>query len=158
MSDGKTVTHAKAAQLDGLSFLRGIISGAYPAPSMAATLGFRLIRAESGEVEFQGSVPNTALNPFGFAHGGWFGAILDSALGCAVQSRLPAGQMYTTLEYKINIIRPLQPNGKMVRAVGRALHVGRTTGVAESVLSGVEDGKTYAIGTTTCGIFTLPAG
>lgn len=148
-------SHANAAQMDGVTFLRSVIAGTVPGPSAAATLGFRLVRADLGEVEFEGSVPPSALNPFGFAHGGWFGAILDSALGCAVQSRLPVGQMYATLEYKVNIMRPLRPNGQMVRAIGRALHVGRTTGVAESILSGIDDGKTYAIGTTTCAIFTL---
>lgn len=156
MPNDLKLTHADAAQMDGIRFLRGIIDGTLQGPSIAATLGFRLVRAEPGEVVFEGQVPEGALNPFGFAHGGWFGAILDSALGCAVQSRLKAGHMYTTLEYKINIIRPLQPNGKRVRATGRALHVGRTTGVAESVLCGIDDGKTYAIGTTTCSIFAIP--
>jgi len=141
--------------MDGLTFLRKVISGEQPRPSIAVTLGFALVRAEFGEVEFEGSVPATALNPFGFAHGGWFGAILDSALGCAVQSRLAVGQMYTTLEYKVNILRPLRPNGFSVRAVGTALHVGRATGIAESKLFGIDDGKIYAIGTTTCAIMAL---
>lgn len=152
------IDHAQAAQMDGLMFLQGIIDGTLPAPSIATTLGFRLTRAVLGEVEFAGAVPDTALNPFGYAHGGWFGAILDSALGCAVQSRLMAGQMYTTLEYKINIIRPLRPNGVQLRAIGRAVHVGRTTGVAESHLIGIDDGKTYAIGTTSCAIFRMDMG
>lgn len=148
--------HAAAAEIDGLTFLQDMIAGHRQRPSIAATLGFELVRAELGEVEFQGSVPEGALNPFGFAHGGWFGAILDSALGCAVQSALRAGQMYTTLEYKINILRPLQPNGFRLRAVGKVIHVGRTTGIAEARLTGLTDGKTYAIGTTTCTVMGAP--
>ena len=146
------ISHADAAKIDGLEFLQKMLAGEIPRPTIAATLGFALVRADLGEVEFQGSVPPSALNPFGYAHGGWFGAILDSALGCAVQSRLKAGQFYTTLEYKVNILRPLRPNGMPLRAIGIAIHVGRTTGIAEARLIGVEDGKIYAIGTTTCAV------
>ena len=155
--DEQMISHAEAAKMSGLEFLQKMLAGEVSRPSIAATLGFALVRADLGEVEFQGSVPLGALNPFGFAHGGWFGAILDSALGCAVQSRLKPGQMYTTLEYKVNIMRPLRPDGVQVRAIGTTIHVGRTTGIAEARLIGVEDGKTYAIGTTTCAIIAIDA-
>ncbi len=70
-------------------------------------------------------------------------------MACAVQSTLPAGSVYTTLEYKVNITRAV-PLGTEVEAVGTVLHPGRRTGVATGELRGVLDGRLYAAGSTTC--------
>ena len=85
-------------------------------------------------------------------HGGWFATLLDSALGCAVHSALPAGKGYTTLELKVNMIRSLSPKVPRVRAEGRVIHVGGQTATAEARLVG-HDGKLYAHGSTTCLVF-----
>ena len=82
-------------------------------------------------------------------HGGWYGTILDSALGCAVATTLEPGAGYTTLEYKVNLTRGLKP-GTLVECRARVQHAGRSTAVAEGTIIGVEDGKLYATGSTTC--------
>ncbi len=133
----------------GLEFLQGILAGDFPAPPMAAHMGLRLIEAEMGRVVFEGTPTESHLNPMGTVHGGWFGAILESALGCVVMSMLPRGSVYTTLEYKVNLIRGIAP-GQAMRAVATAGHIGRSTGVASADLVGVADGKLYGQGSTTC--------
>ena len=146
---------ALPAGLTGLEILHEMLAGRLPAPSMAVTLGFTLAAAEEGRVTFSGAPGADALNPMGAVHGGWFGAIIDSALGCAVLSRLPPGRGYTTLEYKINLIRALSP-GVVVDVVAEAGHVGRSTGVAEARMTGRDCGRLFAIGSTTCLLFDAP--
>jgi uncharacterized protein (TIGR00369 family) len=85
-------------------------------------------------------------------HGGWFATLLDSAMGCAVQSTLPAGKAYTTMEFKVNLVRALTAEVPVVRAEGRIVHPGRQVAMAEARLVG-PDGKLYAHGTTTCLVF-----
>ena len=133
----------------GVEFLQDMIKGEIPAPPMAGFMGLTLVEAEVGRAVFEGTPTEDHRNPMGTTHGGWFGAILDSALGCAVMSRLPAGSGYTTVEYKVNLIRGISP-GTRVRAIATADHVGRSTGVASADLVGVEDGRLYGQATTTC--------
>jgi len=95
-------------------------------------------------------------NPLGTVHGGWFATLLDSAVGCAVHSTLPAGKAYTTLELKLNIVRALTDAVPLVRAEGKVLHAGRQVATAEGRLVG-PDGRLYAHATTTCLIFDQPA-
>ena len=147
-------TPAQAATMSGLDFLRAIKAGRFTAPPMAAQMGFALHKVDEGKVEFRGAPGFEHLNPTGGVHGGWYGTLLDSALGCAVASKLPSGRGYTTLEYKVNLIRALKP-GMMVSCTGRASHVGRSTGIAEGEIRGLEDGRLYATGSTTCLIFDL---
>lgn len=135
--------------MSGIDLLKGVISGELPAPPMAGHMGIVITEAEEGRVVFEGAPTEFHLNPMGTTHGGWFGTILDSALGCVVMSRLPKGSVYTTLEYKVNLIRGIPP-GTKVRAVATAGHVGRSTGVANAELVGAEDGKLYAQASTTC--------
>lgn len=135
--------------VSGLDFLTGILTGRFAAAPMAAHMGIVMTEAAEGRVVFEGAPLDSHLNPMGTTHGGWFGTILDSALGCAVMSRLPAGRVYTTLEYKINLIRGI-PSGRRVRAVATAAHAGRSTAVATADLRGVEDDRLYAQGSTTC--------
>jgi uncharacterized protein (TIGR00369 family) len=112
-------------------------------------MGFAVTDVAPGCVTFTGSPSACATNPMGGVHGGWYGAILDSALGCAVMTTLPAGHLYTTLEYKVNLTRAI-PVGLPVAAVATVQHAGRTTATAAAELRGVADGKLYATGSTTC--------
>jgi uncharacterized protein (TIGR00369 family) len=89
-------------------------------------------------------------------HGGWCATLLDSAVGCAVHSTLPAGKGYTTLELKVNMVRPLTDAVPLVRAEGKIIHTGRQVAMAEGRIVG-PDGKLYAHATTTCLIFDHPA-
>lgn len=142
----------ETAALSGLDFLRAMVRGDLAGPPMAAAMGFALHDAEEGRAEFRGAPAFEHLNPMNVVHGGWYGTILDSAMGCAVASVLPAGRGYTTLEYKVNLTRAL-PIGTEVACIGRVLHAGRSTAVAEGEIKGVEDGRLYATGTTTCILF-----
>ena len=147
---------SELGEMSGLEFLRGIAEGRLPQPPIGAALNYRLTSAEPGSVTFEGAVEFDHLNPLGTTHGGWFGTLLDSCMACSVQSQLPKGQGYTTLEYKINILRPIFPGPARYLAVGTADHVGRRTGIAHGEIRGKEDGKLYATGSTTCLIFDLP--
>lgn len=139
----------------GLEFMQDVVMGRMPAPPIGQTMGFRAVSAEAGKVIFEGTPEFNVMNPIGTVHGGWYGTILDSCMACAVQSTLKAGQIYTTLEYKINIIRPI-PVGGTVQAIGTVQHSGRSTGVATGEIIGVEDGKLYATGSTTCIVMSGP--
>ena len=95
------------AGLAGVEMFRAMIAGRLPAPPICKTLDFNMVEADFGRIVFQGRPGLALYNPMGTGHGGWFATLLDSALGCAVGSALPAGKAYTTAELKINIVRPL---------------------------------------------------
>lgn len=137
---------------DGLDFLRGILEGRLPAPPMAETLGFRLASAAHGRVTFEGEPQFRHYNPMGTVHAGLAATLLDSALGCAVHSTLKAGEAYTTLEIKVNLVRPLTGETGPVVAEGRIIHRGRTVATADGDLKD-RQGRIYAHATTTCMIF-----
>lgn len=137
---------------DGLSFLRAMIDGTLPQPPITETLGFRLAAAEHGRVTFEGEPQFRHYNPIGMVHGGFAMTLLDSALGCAVHSTLAKGETYTTLEVKVNLVRPLTKDTGLVSAQGRIIHRGRTVGTAEGDIKDAS-GKLYAHATTTCMIF-----
>ena len=148
-------TREQTAGKTGLELFHAMLAGELPAPPIGKTLDFILVEAAFGHVAFQG-IPRLAhYNPMGSVHGGWFAALLDSALGCAVGSVLPAGKAYTTAELKINIVRPLTDKVPLVRAIGQTIHVGGRMATADARLVG-HDGKLYAHGSTTCFIFDAP--
>jgi uncharacterized protein (TIGR00369 family) len=140
----------------GLETLRAIFAGELPSPPIGATLDFIPIRMDAGVAVFQGRPQLGHYNPLGAVHGGWFATLLDSTLGCAVHSALPAGKGYTTLELKVNIVRALTEAVPLVRAEGKLIHLGRQMATSEARLVG-PDGKLYAHGTTTCLVFDLPS-
>jgi uncharacterized protein (TIGR00369 family) len=135
--------------MSGLDFMLGILDGSIAGAPIAGTLNFSLVEVEDGRVVFAGKPEFGALNPAGAVHGGWYGALLDSALGCAVMTKVPKGLAYTTLEYKVNITRAL-PLGTDVRCEAVIDHAGRSTAVAHATITGLADGKVYATGSTTC--------
>lgn len=135
--------------MSGFDFMKGMLEGRLPGPPIGETLGYALRVVEDGRVVFRGTPTFDATNPMGSIHGGWYGTLLDSAMACAVMTKVPKGSVYTTLEYKINIIRPI-PLGTEIDCEGLTTHVGRSTGVAHGEIRGVENGTLYATGTTTC--------
>ncbi|GGX80436.1 hotdog fold thioesterase [Massilia dura] len=136
----------------GMEMFEAIFSGELPPPPMGDTLDFVPIHMEPGAAIFQGRPQRRHYNPLGTVHGGWFATLLDSAVGCAVHSMLPAGTGYTTLELKVNMVRSLNEGVPLVRAEGKVIHVGRQVATAEGRIVG-PDGKLYAHATTTCLIF-----
>jgi uncharacterized protein (TIGR00369 family) len=138
-----------ARKLDGIDFLRKIIAGELPAPPIAHTLDYALLEVEQGRAVFGIRPGEIHYNPIGMVHGGIPCTLLDSAMGCAVHSTLPAGVGYTTLELKVNIVKAIGKDTGLLRAEGRVLHAGRSTAVAEGRLVDAS-GKLYAHATTTC--------
>lgn len=146
---------ARPEQVEGLSGMQvfeAMLAGRLPAPPIGQTLDFELVQVEPGMAVFQGRPGPAHYNPMGTVHGGWFATLLDSAVGCAVHSTLPAGKAYTTLELKINIVRALTERVPLVRAEGRVVHGGSQVATAEGRLVG-PDGKLYAHASTTCLVF-----
>ena len=141
---------AQAARgLPGLDFLRKIVAGELPAPPIAHTLDYALLEVEEGRAVFGIQPAEIHYNPIGMVHGGIPCTLLDSAMGCAVHSTLPAGVGYTTLELKVNIVKAIGKDTGPLRAEGRLIHAGRSTAVAEGrLVDGA--GKLYAHATTTC--------
>ncbi len=148
-------TLAQMKESSGMEFLQRIWRGELPSVPIGHLMGFVPIEGEPGRIVFQGTPGPQHYNPLGSVHGGYFCTLLDSALGCAVQSVLPKGTGYTTLELKVNLIRALTDKTGPVRAEGKVIQVGRSVGIAEARLIDA-DGKVYAHATTTCLVFPLP--
>ena len=117
---------------------------------MAVTMGFELKSVELGESRFEGEPREDHLNPLGTVHGGLALTMLDSAAGCAVHSTLTDGELYATLETKVNMLRPILPGSGMIVAEGKVIHRGSRTAMAEATLTSAETGKRLAHATSTC--------
>ncbi|WP_155349666.1 PaaI family thioesterase [Acrocarpospora pleiomorpha] len=150
-----TVLPAHFADLTGLEFLQAMLDGKIPPPPIAGTLDFTLTSVEPGIAVFEGQTGEHQYNPLGTIHGGYLATLLDSALGCAVMTTLPAGQAYTTIQLNVNMTRPAFAHTGPLRCEGKTLQVGRTIATAEAKITGSTDGKLYAHATTTCAIFPL---
>ncbi len=140
----------------GLQILQAMLAGDIPFAPIAQTLDFSVIEVEQGKAVCQATPQLAHYNPLGTVHGGWYATLLDTALGCAVQSMLPAGRTYTTAELSINIVRAASTKSGPLRATGVVIHCGRQLATAEARLVGA-DGKLYAHGTTTCLVFEVLA-
>ncbi|WP_179378570.1 PaaI family thioesterase [Jannaschia marina] len=135
--------------MSGLAFMEAMKDGTLPHPPIAQGLNYRVDVVEPGRVTFVGAPSFAHCNPMGTVHGGWYGTLLDSAMACAVMTTVPRGSFYTTLEYKVNLVRSIPLDTEIV-AEGVVQHGGRSTGVAEGTIRGRADGKLYATGSTTC--------
>ena len=132
----------------GLELLQAMVEGTVPAPTMARTLGFRLVEASPGLAVFEAETGPHLLNPLGTVHGGFALTLIDSAAGCAVHTMLGAGIGYTTLETKVNFTSAIRADSGRVRAEGRVVAQGRQIATAEArILS--DSGKILAHGTST---------
>ena len=140
----------------GLEQMQAMLDGLLPFAPIARTLDFSLIHVGHGAALFQGRPGPGHLNPMGGVHGGWFATMLDSALGCAVHTLMPAGRGYTTAELSVNFVRSLSPKVGRVRAEGKVIHCGKQLATAEARMFG-PDGTLFAHATTTCLVFELPA-
>jgi uncharacterized protein (TIGR00369 family) len=140
----------------GLAFLSEMVDGRLPQAPMCATLGFRLTEVSEGYAAFEGVPEFRHYNPIGTVHGGFAATLLDSALGCAIFSTMAKGEAWTTLELKLNLVRPLSKDTGPVRAEGRIIHRGRTVATSEGSVKD-RDGRLYAHATTTCMVFPAKA-
>ncbi|HET8748448.1 MAG TPA: PaaI family thioesterase [Ramlibacter sp.] len=138
----------------GLEVMQAILRGELPAAPIMRTLDFGLVEAGEGRAVFQGRPGPAHANPMGGVHGGWYATVLDSALGCAVHTMMPAGRGYTTAELSVNLVKAIGPKVQRVRAEGEVVHCGRQLATAQARLVG-PDGTLYAHATTTCLVFEL---
>ncbi|WP_374676357.1 PaaI family thioesterase [Ideonella sp.] len=150
-------TPDQVAGMTGLQTLQAMLRGELPYPPIARTLSFQLVQVGEGTAVFQGRPGPDHLNPMGGIHGGWYATLLDSALGCAVHTKMPPGRGYTTAELGLNLVKAIGPTVRRVRAEARVVHCGRQLATAEARLYGPDD-TLYAHGTSTCLVFEHRAG
>lgn len=146
----------QVAGLSGLEVMRAMLAGKIPYPHIADTLDFTVVEVSEGQCVFQGVPQLKHYNPLGTVHGGWYATLLDSAVGCAVHTMMPAGRGYTTAELSVNIVRAASLKSGPLRAIGKVIHCGRQLATAEGKIVG-PDGKLYAHATTTCLVFEMKA-
>lgn len=136
----------------GLEYMRQLLSGEREPSGMARLMNMRLVEVEEGRAVFAVAPDERHYNALGIAHGGLAATLLDSALGCAINTAVPAGRVFTTLEMKVNYVRPMRRETGEVRCEARVLHAGSRVATAEGRVVDAA-GKLYAHGTATCMLF-----
>jgi uncharacterized protein (TIGR00369 family) len=144
-------------QLSGLEFFKKMTAGELPPPPLVVLLGLKLVEAEPGRVTFTGVAREEFYNGMGVAHGGFAATLLDSALGCAINTMMPAGRVFTTIDLQIHYTRPLRREAGELRCTATVVHVGSRTATSEGRIVDAA-GKVYAHGTTTCILVEPPRG
>lgn len=140
---------AAARTMSGLDYLRALQRGELPAPPISALLGMAFETVEEGRVVFALVPSEEHYNPIGTVHGGIPATLLDSAMGCAIHTMLPAGAGYTTLQLDVKLVRGITTATGRLRCEGTIVHVGGRTATAQGHVVD-ETGTLYAHGTTTC--------
>lgn len=146
---------AAMPSMSGLEFLHAMMRGEYPGPPMAALLGMRLVAAELGTATFECEPHESHYNPIGAVHGGLVCTLLDSAIGCAAQTTLPAGQGYTSIELSVKYLRAVSPDSGTLTCVGRVTKPGSRVAFAEGV---VTDSSGKAVATASGSLLVFPIG
>ena len=144
-----TVAAAVERTTSGLEYLQRIVRGELPGVPIGTTLGFKVTEVENGRVVVSGRPDQRSYNLIGTVHGGWAAAVLDSALALSTLSTLDADQAFTTVDIRINYLRPLTVETGEVRAEGRVLQGGRRLAYCEAKLTDAA-GKLIAHGTGSC--------
>jgi uncharacterized protein (TIGR00369 family) len=143
-------TAAAGATMDGLEYLTAVARGELPPPPIAVTMRMGPVELAEGRAVFEGEPGEEHYNPIGVVHGGYAATVLDSALGCAVHTLLPAGVAYTSLGLEIKYVRPITRETGRVVCTAEVVHRGRRQATAEARLTAADSGKLLAHGTTTC--------
>lgn len=144
-----------AGRMSGIDFLRELQAGRLPGPPVSHTLDFTLDEVEPGRAVFSLVPGEEHYNPIGSVHGGVFATLLDSAAGCAVQSILPHGMAYTSLDLTVKFLRRITVDTGTVRAIGTVVDSGRRTALAQAQLVDAED-RLLAHATSSCLLFPVP--
>ena len=147
-------TAAAGATMSGLEYMRAVVRGEVPPPPIAVTMRLRPVELEEGRVVFEGEPGEEHYNPIGVVHGGYAATLLDSALGCAVHTTLPAGVGYTSLGLEAKFVRPLTRDTGRVLCEATVMYRGRKQATAEANLTAAGSGKLLAHGIATCMILS----
>jgi uncharacterized protein (TIGR00369 family) len=142
-------TAGSMAGLSGMEFFAAMAEGKVARPPIMDTLDFDGVTFAEGQVEFRLTPREFHYNPIGTVHGGVVATLLDSACGCAVHTRLPAGVFYTSLDLAVKFLRPVSVASGQITAVGSVVHLGRRTALAEGRLLDAE-GRLCATATSSC--------
>src|ERR687897_633361 len=129
--------------------MTAVVTGQMPPPPIAVTMRLRPVELEEGRVVFEGEPGEEHYNPIGTVHGGYASTLLDSAMGCAVHTTLPAGVGYTTQTLEVKFVRPIGRDSGALRCEAAVVHRGRRQATVEGRLLS-EDGRLLAHGTSTC--------
>jgi len=143
-------TAAAGATMTGIEYMSAIVRGEMPPPPIAVTMRLRPVELEEGRVVFEGEPGEEHYNPIGVVHGGYAATLLDSALGCAVHTTLPAGVGYTSLGLEAKYVRPISRDTGRVLCEANVLYRGRKQATAEAKLIAAANGKLLAHGVATC--------
>jgi uncharacterized protein (TIGR00369 family) len=141
--------------LAGIEHLRAVRDGVLPPPPIAGLMDFGMTVVEDGEVVFTCTPDESVYNPIGVVHGGLVCTLLDSVCGCAVQTQLPQGTGYTSLEIKVSYLRPVHADSGQLTARGWVTRRGRRASFAEGDVR-TPDGKVVATASSTCLVFPVP--
>lgn len=148
------ISAARGGQLSGIDYLRAVRDGQLASAPIAALMGFRIATIAKGDVVFTCTPDESVYNPIGVVHGGLVCTLLDSVCGCAVQSTLPEGTGYTSLEIKVSYLRPVHAHSGELSAHGWVSRRGRRASFAEGDVR-TADGKVVATTTSSCLVFPL---
>jgi uncharacterized protein (TIGR00369 family) len=149
-----TIGSSQIKDMTGLEYLQAMIAGSIPPPPIVNLMDMTLVSAEVGKVTFTCEPHESQYNPIGTVHGGLVCTLLDSVAGCAVQTTLPKGQAYTSLEIKINYLRPVLATTGTLTAVGTVTKPGRRAAFAEGTVTDSE-GRLIATASSTLLIFPI---
>lgn len=147
-------TAAAGATMTGMEYMTAVVTGEMPPPPIAVTMRLRPVELEEGRVVFEGEPGEEHYNPIGVVHGGYAATLLDSALGCAVHTTLPAGVGYTSLGLEAKYVRPITRDTGRVLCEAKVLYAGRRQGTSEANLTAADSGKLLAHGIATCMILS----
>ena len=143
----------QALTMTGLEYLQAMIDGEIPAPPIASHINLEIVGVTTGEAVMAATPDESHYNPIGSVHGGFVATLLDSVCGCAVQTTLPAGTAYTSLDLSVNFLRGLTSDTGRVIATGRVTKPGTKAAFVEADLRDA-DGRLLATATSTCLVFT----
>jgi uncharacterized protein (TIGR00369 family) len=145
---------ALAKTMSGLEYIQGLLDGSIPEPPIMNLMNMRPVAVEVGRVTFTCDPNESHYNPIGTVHGGLVCTLLDSVLGCAVQTTLPRGQGYTSLEIKISYLRPVMADTGQLTAVGIATKPGSRAAFADGTVHD-SNGKLIATASSTLLVFPV---
>jgi uncharacterized protein (TIGR00369 family) len=152
--DDPMATAAAGLGAVGLEFLQSLVDGEVPGPPIASLLGMSLVSVSSGSAVFTLTPDESIFNPIGAVHGGIVCTLLDSALGCALHTTLPAGKGYTSVEIKVSYLKPVRPSSGLLTATGRVVRAGSRVGFTEGEVVDAS-GAVVATATSTLLVFDV---
>ena len=140
--------------ISGLDYLCALRDGSIAPPPAARLVGYHILKVDTGKAVFELNPSEFHYNPFSTVHGGMLSTLLDTAMTAAVMTLLPPGKACSTLELKVNFIRPAKSRTGPLTAKAKVIHAGKRIATVEGRLSD-ENKKLYAHATSTCMIITL---